>query len=243
VVLRQWIPRSADRWAAEAVRLLMEVAVIRKMTMTRITTRRRMNMMKMTVHPLVIRTMEKKKKTTTRIMTKITMKTKKSMAIALIPAMRRKKSIIMTGAVPGILPEVVVLPAVVALPVAADLVAAVPPVAAAPLVAAIPPAAVVPPEEDSPVWIEIHNAASPAREHVRIMRKEEPMGIMREVAVVAAIVAAATVPAHHPVRVPVPPTAAARVLPEEVEARAAIHKDSSPAAADALAMAVAVPVR
>jgi hypothetical protein len=228
VVLRRWIPRSAEKWAAVAVRLLMEAAVISKRIITGVTKRRRTNMMKI-VHLPVIRTMEKKK-ATTRTMTKITTRTKRIMAIAPIPAMRKKKRtkvnmaagavamvaagkkiMTMTGAVPGALREDVALP-----------------------VAAAHPAAVVLPGEDSPLWIVARNAASPAREDAPTMKKEAPMDMMKEAAV-----AAAAVPVCHPgaIRDPAPPAAATQVLPEEEGASHAIREDSSPAAADALAMA------
>jgi hypothetical protein len=243
VVLRRWIPRSAERWAAAAVRLLMEVAVIRKRIMTRITTRMRTNMMRTIAPPPVMRTTEKKK-TTMRTMTKITTRTKRIMAIAPIPAMRRrkkkkvnmaagvvvaagKKIMTMNGAAPGALREDAALPAAEALPA----------------VVVLPVAAVLP-EEDSPLWIATRNAASPARADAPTMKKEATMDMTKEEAAVAeAAVAAAAVPVPHPeaarVPAPAPPAAAVQVLPEEGEARHAIQEDSSPAVADVLAMAAA----
>lgn len=242
MVLRRWIPRSVERWAAGAVRLLMEVAVIRKRIITGVMKRKRTrtNMTRI-AHPPVIRTMEKKK-ATTRTMTKITTRTKRTMAIAPIPAMRKKKRtkvnmaagavamvaagkkiMAMTGAVPGAPRENVALREDVALRAAV-----VPPVAAA------HPAAAVLPGEDSPLWIVARNAVSPAREDAPIMKKEAPMDMMKEAAA-----AAAAVPVPHPgaTRVQAPPAAATQVLPEEGAASHAIREDSSPAAADALAMA------
>ena len=163
------------------------------------------------------------------------MKTKVNMVAVAAAMVAEEKKRIMTGDVPGALQEAVVLLVTEVLPVIEVL-----PVTGVPPATEALPAAVVLPGEDSPLWIATRSAASPAREDAPPMKKEAPMVMTREgAAAVAAAVGVAAVPVHHPeaVRVLALPAAAAQVLPEEEETRAAIQEDSSPAAADALAMA------